>query len=279
MDLSKAFDTVNYNILFIKLEHYGVHGIALDWIKSYLSNRFQFVQFKNSISSLEPITCGVPQGSILGPLLFLVYVNDICNVSSVAKLILFADDTNLFFSNKDPLHLIELLNQEIPKFLQWLTANKLSLNFDKTKFILFKPRQKKISFQIHLKLNNREIEQVKETVFLGVVLDENLNWRSHVAHVANKISKSIGIIRKSRFYLKNESLRILYFTMIYPYLQYCNLVWASTYPSNLSRLVILQKRVIRIINKSDFNAHTSRIFKALHLLVCQQSVKRDGWHI
>ena len=123
--------------------------------KSYLSNRSQFVKFKNSISSLEPITCGVPQGSILGPLLFLVYVNDICNVSSVAKLIIFADDTNLFFSNKDPLHLIELLNQEIPKFSQWLSTNKLSLNIDKTtEFILFKPLQKKISFQIQLNLNN-----------------------------------------------------------------------------------------------------------------------------
>ena len=119
-------------------------------------------------------------------------------------------------------------------------------------------------------MNNREIEQVKETVCLGVIWDENLNWRSHVAHVVNTISNSIGIIwRKSRFYLKNESLRILYFTMIYPYLQYCNLVWASTYPSNLSRLVILQKKVIRIINKSDFNAYTSPIFKALHLFKFQ----------
>ena len=169
MDLSKAFDTVNYEILFKKLNHYGIRGKALGWIKSYLSNRFQFVHFNNCASTLTLITCEVPQGSILGPLLFLIYINDICNVSSVAKLILFADDTNLFFSHKDPVYLIELLNQEISKFSQWLITNRLLLNLDKTEFILFKPRQKKVSVKFRVLINNREIDQVEETVFLGII--------------------------------------------------------------------------------------------------------------
>ena len=116
-------------------------------------------------------------------------------------------------------------------------------------------------------LNNKEIEQVKETAFLGIVLDEHLTWKPQIAYTANKVSKSIGVIRKSSFYLKKETIRILYFSMIYPYLQYCNLVWANTYQKNLSRLVILQKRIVRIINKSGDNlAHTSPIFKDLYLL-------------
>ena len=165
------------------------------------------------------------------------------------------------------------MNQEIPKFFQWLIANKLSLNVDKTKFMIFKPRRKRVLVKFRVVLNNKEIEQVKETVFLGVVLDEHLTWKSHVALVANKISKSIGIIRKSSPYLQNSSLRTLYFSLIYPYLQYCYLVWSSTYPTNLSRLIILQKRVVRLIGKKDYIAHTNPIFKELHLLKFQDIQK------
>jgi retron-type reverse transcriptase len=153
LDLSKAFDTVNHNILFEKLEYYGVRGIALSWIKSYFSNWKQFVQFNNSSSTSKNITCGVPQGSILGPLLFLIYINDICNVSTLTKLILFADDTSLFFSHRDPVYLVNMINQELEKFSIWLRTNRLSLNLDKTKFMIFKPRQKLLELDMKLLLN------------------------------------------------------------------------------------------------------------------------------
>jgi hypothetical protein len=132
--------------------------------------------------------------------------------------------------------------------------------------MIFKPRQKTRYPDVQLTLNNRGIEQVNETVFLGVILDETLSWKSHISHVANKISKSIGIIFRSSFYLFDISLRILYYSIIYPYLEYCNFVWASTYSSNLRRIVLLQKRAIRFLNKSEFHAHTDPLYKRLNIL-------------
>ena len=126
------------------------------------------------------------------------------------KLILFADDTNVFLSHKDPDCLVNQLNTELNKLSIWFKVNKLSLNLKKTKFMVFKPRQKRTSHNIQLLINGQQIDQAKETVFLGVVIDENLNWKSEISHVANKVSKSIGIIRKSSFYLLTKSSQVLY---------------------------------------------------------------------
>ena len=147
-----------------------------------------------------------------------------------------------------------------------MARHKLSLNLDKMKFINFKSRQKRIAAVCGVTIENHDIQQVKENTFLGVILDENLSWKPHISQVSNKISKSIGIIRKSSFYLLKSSLCTLYFSLIYPYLQYCNIVWASTYESNLKRLIVLQKRAVRIISKSEVSAHTSPLFKNLQLL-------------
>ena len=147
LDFSKAFDTVNHAILFKKLEFYGVRGIALKWFQSYLCNRFQYVEYNDSASMKGNITCGVPQGSILGPLLFLIYVNDLANASEIVFSILFADDTNMFLSGKDPNLLVKIMNQEMENVVDWLKLNKLSLNLKKTHFILFRRKvTKSISF-------------------------------------------------------------------------------------------------------------------------------------
>ena len=158
-------------------------------------------------------------------------------------------------------------NIELCKLTCWLQANKLSLNIKKTKFMVFRPRQKRLTLDnFAVKLCDTNIERVKEVVFLGVILDEHLSWKSHIAHLSSKVSRSIGIIHKSTFCLHKSALRMLYFSLIYPYLYYCISVWGSTYPTNLNRIFVLQKRAIRTISKSPFDAHTGPIFKELNIL-------------
>ena len=275
IDLSKAFDTVNHDILLAKLEFYGVCGVALEWFESYLSCRSQFVQYNGYSSSSKYIKCGVPQGSILGPLLFLLYINDLCDVSKAFDFILFADDTNIFYSHKDQNYLMEIVNTELNKLSScaWFQANKLSISIKKSNFILFKTKQNRRKLDLHFSINENEIDRVHEVLFLGVILDEHFSWKPQIQNVARKISKSIGIICKSSFYLNKNSLCTLYYSLVYPYLHYCASVWGSTYQSNLKHLITLQKRVIRIISKSTFDAHTNPIFKNLNILKFENLIK------
>ena len=154
LDLSKAFDTLNHIILFDKLEHYGIRGLALDWIRSYFSNRKQYVEYNGHRSLRNEISCGVPRGSILRPLFFFLYINDINNVSNLLNLILFADDTNVFMSHKD---LSDMLNLEMDKLSISFKAKKLSLNLKKTKFMVFKPRQMRSICNIQISIDNKKI--------------------------------------------------------------------------------------------------------------------------
>jgi retron-type reverse transcriptase len=142
IDLSNAFDMVNHEILINKLKHYGIRGLSLDWIKSYFGNRQQYVEYNGAYSSYNSIKCGVPQGSILGPLLFLIYINDLCNASNIVELILFADDTNIFFSHNNLPLLMNIINSEMNKLSEWFRANKLSINAKKSSLLLMNKRRK-----------------------------------------------------------------------------------------------------------------------------------------
>ena len=159
IDLRKAFDTVNHNILIKKLEHYGVCGILLEWFKSYLNERKQFVFMNGESSDLKYILCGVPQGSVLGPLLFLLYINDLPNISAKLKFFLFVDDTNIYFESDDLLNVEETVNKELKKLYLWLNVNRLSLNVSETHYIIFHPYNKPLRKHITIKINKKAITE------------------------------------------------------------------------------------------------------------------------
>ena len=265
LDFSKAFDTVNHSILLSKLSHYGIRGTAYDWFRSYLNNRKQYVSYANVKSSMKTIRCGVPQGSILGPLLFLIYTNDLINVCSKTSPFLFADDTNLFMNGKELPSMINTLNQELQDISLWLKVNKLSLNIKKTHFMVF-TRQKTITIPHDICIDGYSIDRVSNTKFLGVYIDDKLNWKKHISYISGKISRGLGIILKARKLLPSPTLKTLYYSFIYPYFSYCNHVWGSACDTYIYPLILLQKRCIRIITRSKYRDPTDPIFKKLELL-------------
>ena len=181
VDLEKAFDTVNHDILNKKLYYYGIRGTANDWFSSYLSNRKQFVTLGDTESKYLNISCGVPQGSILGPLLFLIYINDMHSALKKTLVHHFADDTNLLYSDKSVKNIKKIMNNELKLLFEWLCANRLSLNIDKTEFIIFRPFTKTNKHdKIILKLNGQSIHESNKIKYLGILLDPNLSWKIHI---------------------------------------------------------------------------------------------------
>ena len=211
LDLEKTFDTVDHGILLKKLYLYGTRGNIYSWFESYFTNTSQYGEYNNVKSKTENITHGVPQESILGPLLFIINMNDSVYIEGTR----FQDISNI-------------LNKELENISIWLEANKLTININKTHYMMFHQTRAKHITNFKININNNVIDRSMNIKFLGVIIDSKLNWAAHILYIKNKIAKSIGIFFKIRNLLDKHSLRNMYFTFIYPYLIYCVEIWGNT---------------------------------------------------
>ena len=253
IDLKKAFDTIDHYILLQKLYHYCIRGIINDWFHSYLTERVKSTLIDSKVSTKLPTACGVTKGSVLGPLLFLLYVNDLCRSSDKLSFYLFADDTNLLYADRDINSLERVLNAELSKVQEWLVANRLTLNAKKSNFVIFHPHQKKLDRDVILKIFDIEtndfvlLDQKTYIKYLAILIDSNLTWKYHISYITSKISKTIGVIARLRHFVPTSTLLTLYRSFLSPYLLYCLTVWGQAPQIYLNQILVLQKRALRLI--------------------------------
>ena len=268
IDLEKAFDTVNHEILISKLYHYGIRGVANKWFSSYLSNRYQKVSLNGVSSQRLPITCGVPQGSILGPLLFLVYINDMHLSVEHSLIYHFADDTNLLYSCKSFKDLRKRVNKDLQLLYEWLCANRLSLNTGKTEFIVFRPARYKMTERLTLKLHHTKLFESSKIKYLGLILDNKLNWKGHIVELSKKLSRAVGLLYKVRHLCPTPVLRSLYYSLFHSHLSYGLVLWGNANQSYIDKIRSLQKRALKsiVFANSDNNTNINSIYFDLKVL-------------
>ena len=267
-DFSKAFDSIDHSILLQKIYNYGIRGSLFDWIKSYLTCRLQFTCINNVKSTYKSLEYGVPQGSVLGPLLFLLYINDIGNIPHLSnKPKLFADDTNAFIQSKNILDLKIRCQDAINEISLWVSANRLTFNTDKTCFIIFPPSLTNIDHSVFdLTLNSIPIKRVYSTKFLGMTIDHKLSWSIHIDDLGLMFRKYIGIFYKLSSFMPLKILKMLYFSLIHSKLLYGILIYANNYYSHLHDLIVYNNRLLRIIQHKSRRASVEDLYKAMGTL-------------
>ena len=240
------------------MNHYGFQEVALDWFNSYLTNRTQRCLVNGSLSKTCLLKCGVPQETILGPLLFLIYIHDLPNCLSSCQPRMYADDTHITYAGADLNSIQSNLNHDLSNLNQWHTSNKLTLNATKTEFMLIGSRQtlSTLPDTLELSINNESINRVSSVKSLGVFIDENLTWQTHIDKLSKKIASGIGAIKRIRPFVPPD-------TLIQPHFDYCNLVWGNCGKTLSDRLQKLQNRAARLLTSSSYDADAKGLIQQL----------------
>lgn len=270
LDFKRAFETVDHEILLMKLKSYGIDGVENDWFRSYMENRKQQTNFENEISNCRENTYGVPQGSVLGPLLFILYINDIQNALENCKINLFADDALLTYSSKDYNSAVLKVNSDLKLIHTWLNANKLKLNINKTKFMTLS--YKPVITRNVIAINDDAIEQVTTFKYLGVVIDNKLTFKDHIEKIIKKVSSNVGLLYRLSPKLTKSARLTIYQSVIKPHLEYCSSVLFLCNNCDVNKLQVLQNKAMRIILKRNRRSNVCVMLKDLNWLSVKQLI-------
>ena len=269
IDLKKAFDTVDHDILLKKLIRYGISDLEHSWFASYLKNRRQFCKVNGAFSQIKDVTCGVPQGSCLGPLLFLIYINDLPLALRNCNVTMYADDTSLSYASKNIDDLNQFMNEDLNCLKDWLQGNKLSLNVLKTHAMVVgsRPKLKMISDEVveqpSFSINGTQIKVVENTKYLGVQLDSHLVWDEHINCMRTKVSRALGFLKYAKKFLPKETLSKMYRGIVEPHFRYCCSVWGCCGKIQIETLQKLQNRAARIVTNSSYDVSAASLIKRL----------------